>query len=68
MIATQGPLNNTIEHFWRMVEQHNISVIFMLCLLEENNRVQCSRYWPDVVGPTNSLELADFRVELQSKI
>lgn len=44
-IATQGPLDTTIDDFWQMVYQYNINLIIMLCKLEENNKVKCSNYW-----------------------
>ena len=44
-IATQGPLDTTIDDFWQMVDQYNINLIIMLCKLEENNKVKCSKYW-----------------------
>jgi protein tyrosine phosphatase len=45
-IATQGPLENTIGDFWRMVFQENVAVILMLCKCEEEGKVKCSQYWP----------------------
>ena len=39
-IATQGPLDTTIEDFWEMIFGYNVNVIVMLCQLQENNRVK----------------------------
>lgn len=40
---TQGPLQNTIDDFWRMVWEHRVSAIVMLCQLEENGKVERER-------------------------
>lgn len=45
-IATQGPLQNTIGDFWRMVVEQNTRVIVCLSPEMENNREKCARYWP----------------------
>ena len=31
LIATQGPKQNTLTNFWRMIEEHKVTAIFMLC-------------------------------------
>ena len=38
-IATQGPLQNTVDDFWRMVWEHHCSCIVMLCDTNENGMV-----------------------------
>jgi hypothetical protein len=58
-IAAQGPQENTIDDFWRMMLQTKATVILMLCQLTENQRVRCpvfekhnhlqnkcEQYWP----------------------
>ena len=39
-IATQGPLQNTIVDFWRMIWEFRCSCIVMLCELEEEGKVK----------------------------
>eukprot|EP00731_Ephydatia_muelleri_P027720 Em0019g593a len=51
-IATQGPLQSTLESFWRMVWQEEITVMVMLCDLVERGKVMCQQYWPDGTGLT----------------
>ncbi|CAD8122722.1 unnamed protein product [Paramecium sonneborni] len=50
MIATQGPVCQTIGHFWRMISQESVAVIVMLCNLKENGKAQCEQYWPKNIG------------------
>ena len=44
-IATQGPLKNTIEDFWRMVWEKEVHVIVMLAMLEEKGKVRQVEGW-----------------------
>lgn len=45
-IATQGPTQNTIVEFWRMVQQESSNFIVMLTTIIERGRVKCAQYWP----------------------
>ena len=44
-IATQGPLESTIEDFWNMCFIYDIKIIIMICKLKENDKEKCANYW-----------------------
>uniref|UniRef100_T1KVD1 Protein-tyrosine-phosphatase n=1 Tax=Tetranychus urticae TaxID=32264 RepID=T1KVD1_TETUR len=45
-IATQGPNEDTIGDFWRMVWEQNSYIIVMLTKIFDFIRVMCCQYWP----------------------
>ena len=63
-IATQGPLKETSEDYWRMVWEQEVNVVVMLTKVTENSKIKCYKYWP---GKTKGKTFGQFSVSLVSK-
>ncbi|CAK8684507.1 unnamed protein product [Clavelina lepadiformis] len=53
-IATQGPLPNTMDDFWRMIWEQECLYIVMLGKLVIKGEVACNQYWPSHNEPTTA--------------
>ncbi|KAJ8902597.1 hypothetical protein NDN08_006998 [Rhodosorus marinus] len=64
-IATQAPLQESMEDFWKMIWEHRVPSIIMLTNVVENGIPKADRYWPT----TNMEEMTfgNFKVELESE-
>lgn len=49
-ICAQGPMDSTINDFWRMIWEQHLEIIVMLTNLEEYNKAKCAKYWPEQVN------------------
>ncbi|MBN3294185.1 PTPRM phosphatase, partial [Polypterus senegalus] len=67
-IATQGPLESTIEDFWSMVWQENSEMIIMLTNLTENQTVKCAKYWPDTSDNYGDFTITLLKTEKTSEV
>ena len=45
-IAAQGPKECTVEDFWRMIVENNVTNIVMLSNIIEGNKKKCEMYFP----------------------
>ncbi|XP_070687977.1 receptor-type tyrosine-protein phosphatase C isoform X2 [Pempheris klunzingeri] len=64
-IAAQGPKDETVSDFWRMVWEQQSSIIVMVTRCEEGNRIKCAQYWPSPERETEIFE--EFIVKLNSE-
>ncbi|XP_066158731.1 tyrosine-protein phosphatase 69D isoform X1 [Euwallacea fornicatus] len=46
-ICAQGPMDTTVNEFWRMIWEQHLEMILMLTNLEEYSKTKCAKYWPD---------------------
>ncbi|CAB3369447.1 Hypothetical predicted protein [Cloeon dipterum] len=61
-IASQGPLPNTANDFWRMVIECEVQVIVMACNEEESGKHKCENYWVDREGEEKQHGMAKIRL------
>nr|XP_057928303.1 receptor-type tyrosine-protein phosphatase C isoform X2 [Doryrhamphus excisus]XP_057928304.1 receptor-type tyrosine-protein phosphatase C isoform X2 [Doryrhamphus excisus] len=64
-IAAQGPKEETVCDFWRMIWEQQSSIIVMVTRCEEGNKVKCVQYWPSPDRETEIYE--EFVVKLTSE-
>ncbi|XP_059614631.1 tyrosine-protein phosphatase non-receptor type 61F isoform X2 [Phlebotomus argentipes] len=58
-ILTQGPLQQTVSHFWLMVWEQQSKAILMLNKLIEKKQIKCHLYWPEKIGEEHRMNLTD---------
>nr|XP_022914694.1 tyrosine-protein phosphatase 69D [Onthophagus taurus] len=46
-ICAQGPMDTTVDEFWRLIWEQHLEMILMLTNLEEYSKTKCAKYWPD---------------------
>jgi tyrosine-protein phosphatase non-receptor type 12/18/22 len=61
-IASQGPLPNTVNDFWRMVIECEVQVIVMACNEQEAGKYKCENYWNE--DETEEKQFGKFFVKL----
>ncbi|KAH8405403.1 hypothetical protein KR222_011331, partial [Zaprionus bogoriensis] len=64
-ICAQGPMETTINDFWRMIWEQHLEIIVMLTNLEEYNKSKCAKYWPEKVF--DSKQFGDISVKFTAE-
>lgn len=64
-ICAQGPMDSTVNDFWRMVYEQHLEIIIMLTNLEEYNKTKCAKYWPERIS--DSVQFGDITVHFDSE-
>uniref|UniRef100_W4VRM2 protein-tyrosine-phosphatase n=1 Tax=Corethrella appendiculata TaxID=1370023 RepID=W4VRM2_9DIPT len=63
-ICAQGPMDSTVNDFWRMIWEQHLEIIVMLTNLEEYNKTKCAKYWPEKIN--DAIQYGDINVLFQS--
>ncbi|XP_041761127.1 tyrosine-protein phosphatase 69D isoform X1 [Anopheles merus] len=63
-ICAQGPMDATINDFWRMIWEQHLEIIVMLTNLEEYNKTKCAKYWPETTN--DSIQYGELLITFQS--
>ncbi|XP_043942805.1 receptor-type tyrosine-protein phosphatase C-like [Protopterus annectens] len=53
-IAAQGPKDETVDDFWKMIWEQQSTIIVMVTRCEEGNRNKCAEYWPTLEKGTKT--------------
>lgn len=64
-ICAQGPMDSTVNDFWRMVYEQHLEIIIMLTNLEEYNKTKCAKYWPERIS--DSVQFGDITVHFENE-
>lgn len=64
-ILTQGPLANTVGHFWLMVWEQKSKAVLMLNKLIEKKQEKCFQYWPQKIGPDHIMKMENVGLTLE---
>ncbi|XP_014226420.1 tyrosine-protein phosphatase 69D [Trichogramma pretiosum] len=56
-ICAQGPMENTVCDYWRMIWEQHLELVLMLTNLEEYSKTKCAKYWPDKAETKNFGEI-----------
>ncbi|WAQ95216.1 PTN13-like protein [Mya arenaria] len=63
-IVSQGPLPETLGHFWQMIWEQRVTVLVMLTLDKEGSKVKCHRYWPESADTPLDICDGEYRLSL----
>uniref|UniRef100_A0A8D9BTY0 protein-tyrosine-phosphatase n=1 Tax=Cacopsylla melanoneura TaxID=428564 RepID=A0A8D9BTY0_9HEMI len=70
-ICAQGPMEITVNDFWRMIWEQHLEIVIMLTNLEEYSKIKCAKYWPEqeegdktygdfIVGTVNEKKFGEY--------
>lgn len=62
-ILCQGPLEQTVGHFWLMIWEQQSKAILMLNKIMEKKQIKCHPYWPKSEGQRMELRDVGLTVE-----
>ncbi|CAL8108511.1 unnamed protein product [Orchesella dallaii] len=67
-LVCQGPLEETVCDFWRMVWQKEVSCIIMLTKTFDFIRVMCHQYWPVDIQMATNIEGFTVRIDHEERL